>query len=512
MDSSAGKHGTARLGLFLVLLLLTGLWRWSDACPASCTCSVSRIVCTDSEPGIEDFPMLTLDDMENITEIYIANQNRLFEINDNSLRHYINLRHLTVIKTRLTSISADAFFNNTRLQYVNLKDNNLSTLSWRTFQNFNATFPLILSGNPLDCVCENLWIKMRILEDADSQDLMCRDDRDVLQAFITLMPPDCVVPKVVVTPGNVSEMQGASIRAVCKATGSPSPEIQWNLDLLSSHHEIEDSETESSLTLTLSNLSPDDNGRLLICSAENMVGQTEAVLQLNILFAPTILELLKPMLNHHWCIPFTVTGNPKPEFQWYHENRPLLEHNFIHTMIDVSTESEYHGCLQLINPTHIHNGMYKLVAKNMYGHAEKKVMAQFIDPPYINHTEDPFYDYTTDPPPLDDSIAVYVVVGIAGVFLTGCVLMVIILKYGRNSKFGIKGSSSVISNDDDSASPLHHVSNGNNTPSSSEMGPDAVIIGMTKIPVIENPQYFRNSGSMLKSDTCELLPPSINRQ
>lgn len=44
------------------------------------------------------------------------------------------------------------------------------------------------------------------------------------------------------------------------------------------------------------------------------------------------------------------------------------------------------------------------------------------------------------------------------------------------------------------------------------MGPDAVIIGMTKIPVIENPQYFRNSGSMLKSDTCELLPPSINQQ
>ncbi|GAA6072398.1 neurotrophic tyrosine kinase, receptor, type 2b, partial [Tachysurus ichikawai] len=62
-------------------------------------------------------------------------------------------------------------------------------------------------------------------------------------------------------------------------------------------------------------------------------------------------------------------------------------------------------------------------------------------------------------------------------------------------------SSSVISNDDDSASPLHHVSNGNNTPSSSEMGPDAVIIGMTKIPVIENPQYFRNPGSVLKSDT-----------
>lgn len=68
------------------------------------------------------------------------------------------------------------------------------------------------------------------------------------------------------------------------------------------------------------------------------------------------------------------------------------------------------------------------------------------------------------------------------------------------------GPSSVISNDDDSASPLHHVSNGSNTPSSSEMGPDAVIIGMTKIPVIENPQYFRSTNSLLKTDTCKYGP------
>lgn len=66
MDSSAGEYGMARLGLFLVLM---GLWRFNDACPASCSCSISRIVCIDSVPGIEDFPDLTLDDMENITEM-----------------------------------------------------------------------------------------------------------------------------------------------------------------------------------------------------------------------------------------------------------------------------------------------------------------------------------------------------------------------------------------------------------------------------------------------------------
>ncbi|XP_044189615.1 neurotrophic tyrosine kinase, receptor, type 2b isoform X2 [Thunnus albacares] len=404
------------------------------------------------------------------------------------------------MKTRLTSISSDAFFNNTRLQYVNLRDNNLSTLSWKTFQNFNVTYSLLLYGNPLDCVCENLWIKLRLQEEIENQDLKCIDDRGLSRAIATLTPPDCVVPQVEVDPTIVTEMEGGNVQAVCRASGSPTPEILWNLDMISTHYTIDPLDTESSLTL--SGLSPGDNGKVIVCSAENVVGQMEASLQLNILFAPTIQQLLGPMRDHHWCIPFSVTGNPKPELQWYHEDEPLQEQDYIRTMIHESNESEYHGCLQLVNPTHIHNGVYRLVAKNEYGQDDKKVSAQFIDPPY-NHTEDPLYYYTTDspPPPLDDSVAVYVVVGIAGVALTGCVLMVIILKYGRNSKFGIKGSSSVISNDDDSASPLHHVSNGNNTPSSSEMGPDAVIIGMTKIPVIENPQYFRNSGSMLKSDT-----------
>lgn len=104
--------------------------------------------------------------------------------------------------------------------------------------------------------------------------------------------------------------------------------------------------------------------------------------------APTIQQLLVPLRNHHWCIPFSVTGNPKPELQWYHENEPLQEQDFIHTMIHDYTESEYHGCLQLTNPTHIHNGVYRLVAKNMYGRDEKKVIAQFIKPPNINHTGD----------------------------------------------------------------------------------------------------------------------------
>ncbi|XP_055730956.1 BDNF/NT-3 growth factors receptor-like [Salvelinus fontinalis] len=503
MDSNVGEYGMARLGIFMVLM---GLWRFSAACPAFCTCSISRIACIDPEPGIEDFPILTLDDIEmdiNITDIYIANQNRLFDINDNSLKYYSNLRNLTVTNTKLTSISSQAFFNNTRLQYLNLRDNDLSTLSWKTFQNLNMTsFPL-LSGNPLKCVCENMWIKLRLQEDIDStesQELKCIDDRAIRRAISRFSPPDCEAPAVEVSPSIIKMTEGSDVRAVCSATGSPAPDILWNIDSLFTITKINALELESNLTLL--GLSPSDNGRVITCNVENVVGQTEAYLQLNILFRPTILELLEPLRLHHWCIPFSVTGNPKPELRWYHKDQELHEQEYIKTEIHESTGSVHHGCLKLVNPTHIHNGQYTLVVRNEYGEDRKEIDAHFLLPPDPDYDTEPPYTYPYLPlPPIEDSVAVYIVVGIAGVALIGCVLMVIILKYGRNSKFGMKGSSSVISNDDDSASPLHHVSNGNNTPSSSEMGHDAVIIGMTKIPVIENPQYFRQSGSMLKSDT-----------
>uniref|UniRef100_A0A673MVZ2 Tyrosine-protein kinase receptor n=1 Tax=Sinocyclocheilus rhinocerous TaxID=307959 RepID=A0A673MVZ2_9TELE len=177
---------------------------------------------------------------------------------------------------------------------------------------------------------------------------------------------------------------------------------------------------------------------------------------------PTIVQLYQPVRNQDWCIPFTVTGNPRPDLHWYHEGKLLEEQQYIRTEIHEITDTEYHGCLQLDIPTHIHNGIYTLVASNEFGEDRGNVSAHFMHIPDVDHS------------------------GTGGLGFS-CITL--------------KCSSSVISNDDDSASPLHHVSNGNNTPSSSEMGPDAVIIGMTKIPVIENPQYFRNPGSMLKSDT-----------
>ncbi|XP_063065757.1 neurotrophic tyrosine kinase, receptor, type 2b [Engraulis encrasicolus] len=480
-----------------------GLWGFGAAsCPTSCTCSTSRIVCIDQDPGIKEFPVLAEEsDMENITDIFISNQNNLFLINDDHLKSYFNLRNLTVTNSGLLSIYPTAFLYNARLQYLNLKDNNLSTLSWKAVRYSNMSY-LYLSGNPLRCSCENMWIKMFLgTEETDNQELQCMGDEAGIMPLSRLAPKSCELPNATLSPPILNQMAGTNATVACAVTGHPDPELTWNFMSLTTSAEPLGS------NLYLSRLSPDDDGQEVTCSAENMVGVREATLRLNILFPPVIVHLSEPKQNLHWCIDFLVRGNPPPQLVWYHKGEKLEEHTYLQTIIhDDLKESEKEGCLELQNPTHIHNGEYKLVARNKYGSDEKRVDAHFMVPPgpvFGEATEGG--DYSDYLPPAqddpDDKVAVYAVMGVAGVAVTGCILMTVILKYGRNSKFGIKGSSSVISNDDDSASPLHHVSNGNNTPSSSEMGPDTVMIGLNKIPVIENIQYFRTTSSVLKNDT-----------
>ncbi|KAM7416808.1 hypothetical protein PAMA_018734 [Pampus argenteus] len=478
-------------------------WLSAEACPSTCSCSSTRISCVEPEGDIVAFPILQSEaEMENITDIYIANQSSFSSINDKDLHYYKNLRNLTVISSRLTYVSKLAFQNNLKLQYLNLKDNNLSSLSWRIFRQLNISY-LILTGNPLHCSCENMWIKLWLGEEADNQELHCIEDGGTHKLLSRLILRNCEVPMATLSPSKVKVMEGENVALSCTTSGVPSPELNWKMALVS-NYVIETSGRTS--VLRLSNLSSLDHNSKISCTAENIVGEKESSLLLNILFPPKITKLSDAIPDHHWCIPFSVSGNPEPQLKWFLNDEVVKEGIYIMTMIHDITEREYHGCLQLDSPTHLNNGQYTLVAENKFGSDRKEVEAHFMRKPHWEGTEKEPYYYaaSTDAPtvePPEDRVAVYVVVGIAAVAFTGFLLMLVILKFGGNSKFGIKGPSSVISNDDDSASPLHHVSNGSNTPSSSEMGPDAVIIGMTKIPVIENPQYFRSTNSLLKTDT-----------
>uniref|UniRef100_A0A8C5Y9S4 Tyrosine-protein kinase receptor n=1 Tax=Microcebus murinus TaxID=30608 RepID=A0A8C5Y9S4_MICMU len=449
MSSWTRWRGPAMARLWGFCWLLAGFWRAALACPTSCTCGASRISCSDPSPGIVAFPRLDPNsaEPENITEIFIANQKRLEIINEDDVEDYVGLKNLTIVDSGLKFVAHKAFLKNSNLQYVNFTRNKLTSLSRKHFRHLDLS-ELILAGNPFTCTCDIMWIKAfhESKSSPEPQDLYCLNESSKNIPLANLQIPNCGMPSASLTAPNLTVEEGKSITLSCSVAGDPVPIMYWDVGNLVSKHMNETSNTQGSLRIT--NISSDDSGKQISCVAENLVGEDQDSVNLTVHFAPTITFLESPTSDHHWCIPFTVKGNPKPALQWFYNGAILNESKYICTKIHVTNHTEYHGCLQLDNPTHMNNGDYTLIAKNEYGKDEKQISAHFMGWPGI-----------------DD------------------------------------GPASVISNDDDSASPLHHISNGSNTPSSSEGGPDAVIIGMTKIPVIENPQYFGITNSQLKPDT-----------
>ncbi|XP_075595033.1 BDNF/NT-3 growth factors receptor-like isoform X2 [Balearica regulorum gibbericeps] len=491
------EPGLARLWGLCCLVL--GSWWGALGCPASCRCSSWRIWCVDPAPGIISFPVPQRSaEGDNVTEIYITNQQKFESINDNEVGFYVGLKNLNLSRNKLSSLSKKPF------RHLGLSD-------------------LILVDNPFKCSCEIMWIKtfQETKFHRETQDLYCIDDNTKKTALLDMKVPNCDLPSANLSNYNITVVEGKSITLYCDTTGGPPPNVSWVLTNLVSNHESDTSKNPASLTIK--NISSADSGLWISCIAENIVGQDQASAELTVFFAPNITFIESPTPDHHWCIPFTVKGNPKPTLQWFYEGAILNESKYICTKIHVINQSEYHGCLQLDNPTHLNNGAYTLLAKNEYGEDEKRVNAHFMSVPGDGSgpiVDPDIYEYETTPNDLgdttnnsnritsadvpnkenEDSITVYIMVGSAALVCTGLVIMLIILKFGRHSKFGMKGPSSVISNDDDSASPLHHISNGSNTPSSSEGGPDAVIIGMTNIATIKNPKYFQIAKSQLKPD------------
>ncbi|XP_078531933.1 BDNF/NT-3 growth factors receptor isoform X4 [Lissotriton helveticus] len=512
-SSWRGGRGPARRCWPAWLLpLLLGLLRRGLACPASCKCSASRIWCKEQIAGIAAFPVLESSaERENITEIYIANQRRLASINDNDVGYYTSLKNLTVVDSGLKFVSRGAFQKSPKLHYINFSRNKLASLFKKSFRHLNLTH-LILADNPFQCSCDIMWIKIfqeTNFLNSEVQDLYCYDDNRRKIPLSEMDIPNCSPPTTNLSTTNLTVMEYSNATIFCDTSGLPLPNVSWSISHLVSKTVVDTNKRPASLQLK--NISSQDNSKRISCMAENIVGEDQSSVELVVHFPPLITFLDIPALDHHWCIPFSVRGNPTPTLQWFYEGELLNYTQFIWSKIhETSNKSEHHGCLQLDSPTHINNGLYTLRAQNDYGADERQIHAEFMKDPDPDYYETTSKDYieTTDnritnvsTEDKEDSITVYVVVGIAVLVCTGLVIMLIILKFGRHSKFGLKGPSSVISNDDDSASPLHHISNGSNTPSSSEGGPDAVIIGMTKIPVIENPQYFGITNSHMKPDT-----------
>lgn len=103
------------------------------------------------------------------------------------------------------------------------------------------------------------------------------------------------------------------------------------------------------------------------------------------------MHLQPAVEQHHWCIPFSVDGQPTPSLRWLFNGSVLNETSFIFTefLELAANETVRHGCLRLNQPTHVNNGNYTLLATNPLGQAAASVMAAFMDNPFEFNPEDP---------------------------------------------------------------------------------------------------------------------------
>ncbi|XP_059120761.1 high affinity nerve growth factor receptor [Peromyscus eremicus] len=487
----------AGLGGLLASLML------ASACAASC-----REACCPAGPsGLRCTRAGTLDTLRglrgagNLTELYVENQQQLQRLEFGDLQGLGELRSLTIVKSGLRFVAPDAFHFTPRLSHLNLSSNALESLSWKTVQGLSLQ-DLTLSGNPLHCSCALSWLQRW------EQEGLCGVNTQELQGsgpgdqFLPLTHnTSCGVPTVKIQMPNDSVEVGDDVFLQCQVEGQTLQQAGWILIELEGTATVKKSGDLPSLGLTLVNVTSDLNKKNVTCWAENDVGRAEVSAQVSVSF-PASVHLGMAVEQHHWCIPFSVDGQPAPSLRWFFNGSVLNETSFIFTQFLESTltnETMRHGCLRLNQPTHVNNGNYTLLAANPYGQAAASILAAFMDNPFEFNPEDPipvsFSPVDTnstsrdpvekkDETPFGVSVAVGLAVS-AALFLSA--LLLVLNKCGQRSKFGINRPA-VLAPEDGLAMSLHFMTLGG-----SSLSPTEGKVSGLQGHIMENPQYFSDA-------------------
>ncbi|XP_061875964.1 high affinity nerve growth factor receptor [Colius striatus] len=483
----------------LLLPLLVAVPGAAAPCPRPCRCPrAGALLCR--EPGTVS-SLAQLLGTGGFTDVVIENQQMLLTLTRADIKTLRDLRSLTISGSGLQHVSADAFLDTPRLSHVNLSSNALHGLSWKTFQHLRLQ-ELILVGNPFDCSCGVRWLQLwqnGSRAELGNQSLGCWEG-NVLVPLGSQPLHACELPTVRIQQPEVTLRQGDSINLTCHIAAEPPATAQWLVPELAPELPLVTKLSDWEIVLEINNISSNLNHKELTCRAENAVGPATASVVLNVTFPPVILLLHEAIPQHFWCIPFSVDGNPVPSIRWLFNGTALAEGPYIYTHI---VEYEHnstvlHGCLQLNRPTHVNNGNYTLLVHNPLGFASRSVQGRFMENPFSFSPEEPIPVSlsplgtrnsslegpveTTDEHTFGVSVAVALAV-FACLFLS--IMLIVLNKCGRQSKFGINRSA-VLAQEDDLAMSLHFMNLGSSPLSSAE----SKLEGGLKSNFIENPQYF----------------------
>ncbi|KAM7080394.1 LOW QUALITY PROTEIN: high affinity nerve growth factor receptor [Ciconia maguari] len=467
-------------------------------CPRPCRCPrAGALLCR--EPGTVG-SLARLLGTGGFTDVVIENQQTLTTLTRADTRMLRDLRSLTISGSGLHHVSADAFVDTPRLSHVNLSSNALNSLSWKPFQHLPLQ-ELILVGNPFNCSCGLRWLQL--WQNGSRAELgnqsLALGEGSVLVPLGSQPLRACEPPTVRIEHPEVVLRQGDSVNLTCRIAAEPPATGEWVLPEVGPELPVITKLSDWEIVLEISNVSSNLNHKDLTCRAENAAGPAEDSVVLNVTFPPVILLLHEAIPQHFWCIPFSVDGNPVPSIRWLFNGTVLTEGPYIHTRI---VEYEHnstvlHGCLQLNRPRTSNNGNYTLLVRNPLGFAARSVQGAFWKTPFSFSPEEPHPRLlpaagtrnsslegpveTTDEHTFGVSVAVALAV-FACLFLS--VMLIVLNKCGRRSKFGINRSA-VLAQEDDLAMSLHFMNLGSSPLSSAESKLEGL-----KSNFIENPQYF----------------------
>uniref|UniRef100_A0A671XX67 Tyrosine-protein kinase receptor n=1 Tax=Sparus aurata TaxID=8175 RepID=A0A671XX67_SPAAU len=445
--------------IFLLSAFFHNYLGFLQDCPPTCTCSSTEIYCNKSDDS-QFFPLhsfqravsagnstrSTEDLFQNITSIHIENWTGLQMLKDVDMELYTGLQRLTIMRSNLNTIPAHLFSRNPHLHYINLSKNpHLTRLSWQIFQHLQL-FELHLEEVVFACSCEIRWLQLWQQKGGaglSSQQVYCADGyKKILLQDMNIS--SCDLPDIHISHSNLTVIEGDQVTAICNGSGSPLPKVDWPVNSLHSIYKREprvyNNNTIRSMNITLVNVSRDDNNFQLTCTATNIVGMTNASIQLTVHYPPSIVKLKEPERRHDTCIEFTVRGSPHPTLRWFYKDKEITHTEYVRPDMDIY-QDYIEGCLTFKNPTHHNNGNYTLEATNYLGEAISTVYGHFLDKPFEGPETD--YDYVTPTAethkPEEDTFGISIAVGLAGfACLMLVVLFLLLNKYGRHSKFGMK--------------------------------------------------------------------------
>ncbi|PWA19938.1 hypothetical protein CCH79_00016588, partial [Gambusia affinis] len=446
--------------LLLVCLFHSSLSSLLD-CPPTCTCSSTEIYCNKSDnssisqllsfhmAGAENMSESIADLFQNITSIHLENWIGLKALKDVDMELYPGLQRLTITRSSLHTLHPRVFSKNFNLRYINLSMNPmLKSLSWHVFEHLQLT-ALHLEGVVFSCGCEIRWLQLwqqRGEAGLSNQQLTCSTGHTHI-LLLDMNVTNCDLPVVSVSHSNLTVVEGDEVTVICNGSALPIPEVDWAVNGLRSITTQQDkvyNNSIHSITITLANVKREDNNFWLNCTANNIVGFANASVHLIVHFPPSIEKLKEPERRHDTCIEFTVRGSPHPSLRWFHENKEISHNEYIRQDMDIYND-DLEGCLLFKNPTHYNNGNYTLKATNYLGEVNRTVYGHFLEMP------PPGTPTAETHKPLEDPFGVSMAVGLA---VFACVILVVLFvlinKYGRRSKFVIKGESGFDSPDEPS--------------------------------------------------------------